>query len=57
MSTPLVSTPAAGLDLRERLNLNPGRWGVQALAEIGVAIALAAVLGQVRLFMMPQGGS
>jgi thiamine transporter len=30
---------------------------VQALAEIGVAIALAAVLGQVRLFMMPQGGS
>jgi len=30
---------------------------VQALAEIGVALALAAVLGQVRLFVMPQGGS
>jgi thiamine transporter len=30
---------------------------VQALAEIGVAIALAAVLGQVRIFVMPQGGS
>ena len=43
--------------MRARLNLNPAHWGVQALAEIGVAIALAAVLGQVRLFVMPQGGS
>ena len=43
--------------VRGRLNLNPAHWGVQALAEIGVAIALAAVLGQVRLFVMPQGGS
>jgi thiamine transporter len=57
MSTPAVSTPAPASDLRERINLNPAQWGVRALAEIGVAIALAAVLGQVRLFVMPQGGS
>jgi thiamine transporter len=57
MSTSAVSRPAPTLDMRDRLNLNPARWGVQALAEIGVAIALAAVLGQIRLFVMPQGGS
>jgi thiamine transporter len=57
MSTPAVSTPPSALDMQDRLNLNPARWGVQALAEIGVAIALAAVLGQIRLFVMPQGGS
>jgi thiamine transporter len=45
------------MHMEDRLNLNPARWGVRALAEIGVAIALAAVLGQVRLFVMPQGGS
>ena len=45
------------MDMADRLNLDPTRWGVRALAEIGVAIALAAVLGQVRLFVMPQGGS
>jgi thiamine transporter len=42
---------------RSRLNLNPAGWGVQAYAELGAAVALAAVLGQVRLFAMPQGGS
>lgn len=52
-----LAQPAAALDTRARLNLNPAHWGVQTLAEIGIAIALAAVLGQVRLFMMPQGGS
>jgi thiamine transporter len=57
MSTPLASAPPHSLDTRARLNLNPAHWGVQALAEIGVAIALAAVLGQVRIFVMPQGGS
>ena len=58
MSTPLVAAaPPPALDARARLNLNPAHWGVQALAEIGVAIALAAVLGQVRIFVMPQGGS
>jgi thiamine transporter len=54
MSTP-VFQPAP--DVRARLNLNPAHWSVRVLAEIGVAIALAAVLGQLRLFMMPQGGS
>ncbi len=59
MSTRLAPapTPTTPLDLRGRLNLNPARWGVQALAEIGVAVALAVVLGQIRLFVMPQGGS
>ena len=60
-----TTTPTSGeaalaqpvLDTRARLNLNPAHWGVQTLAEIGIAVALAAVLGQVRLFMMPQGGS
>ena len=54
MSTPFV--PQAP-DVRARLNLDPTRWSVRVLAEIGVAIALAAVLGQIRLFVMPQGGS
>jgi hypothetical protein len=43
--------------VRARLNLDPARWGVRTVAEIGVALALAAILGQVRLFVMPQGGS
>ena len=57
MSTPLTPASPPPLDARARLNLNPAHWGVQALAEIGVAVALAAVLGQVRIFVMPQGGS
>lgn len=55
-ATPLAS-PRAIASPRQRLNLNPARWGVRTLAEIGIAIALAAVLGQIRLFVMPQGGS
>ena len=42
MSTPVIQ-PAP--DVRERLNLNPSHWSVRVLAEIGVAVALAAVLG------------
>ena len=57
MSTPLASSLPPAYDMRSQLNLNPAHWGVRALAEMGVAIALAAVLGQVRLFVMPQGGS
>ena len=57
MSSPSLSSSGLAVDVRERLNLDPAQWGVQALAEIGVAVALAAVLGQLRLFMMPQGGS
>jgi thiamine transporter len=57
MSTPLSVASRPALDARARLNLNPAHWGVRALAEIGVAIALAVVLGQVRIFVMPQGGA
>ena len=57
MSTPLSVASPPALDARARLNLNPAHWGVRALAEIGVAIALAVVLGQVRIFVMPQGGA
>jgi len=57
MSTPLSPSPSSAPDVRARLNLDPARWGVQTVAEIGVALALAAILGQVRLFVMPQGGS
>jgi thiamine transporter len=39
------------------LNVDPRSWGVPAIAEIGVAVALAAVLGMVRVWTMPQGGS
>ncbi|MEZ5125538.1 MAG: energy-coupled thiamine transporter ThiT [Thermoleophilia bacterium] len=53
-----VANLEAGSSARTaRLNLNPAHWGVHTLAEIGIAIALAAVLGQIRLFTMPQGGS
>ena len=52
-----VSAVSTAIDARVRLNLNPAYWGVQTMAEIGIAIALAAVLGQLRLFVMPQGGS
>ncbi len=60
-TTPARSSvsPDGRLDAHARfnLNLNPAHWGVQTLAEIGIAVALAAVLGQLRLFVMPQGGS
>lgn len=57
MSTLPPPSPSSALDVRARLNLDPARWGVRTVAEIGVALALAAILGQVRLFVMPQGGS
>ncbi len=60
MSTPLVHPPSPAQDMRARLNLNPAHWGVRAVAEIGVAIALAAVLSwiaQAFPLRMPQGGS
>ena len=59
VSTPLVP-PADAPDVRARLNLNPAHWGVRAIAEIGVAVALAAVLSwlaQAFPLRMPQGGS
>jgi thiamine transporter len=60
MSTPLVRSSGSTPDVRARLNLNPAHWGVKAIAEIGVAIALAAVLSwlaQAFPLRMPQGGS
>jgi thiamine transporter len=60
MSTPVVHSPGGAPDARARLNLNPAHWGVRAIAEIGVAIALAAVLSWVAQafpLRMPQGGS
>jgi len=60
MSTPLASSPPPSYDARSRLNLNPAHWGAQALAEIGVAIALAAALSWIAQAFptrMPQGGS
>ena len=60
MSTPLVHPEGSAPDVRGRLNLNPAHWGVRAIAEIGVAIALAAVLSwlaQAFPLRMPQGGS
>jgi hypothetical protein len=44
VSTPIVQSPPDVPDTRARLNLNPAHWGVRAIAEIGVAVALAAVL-------------
>jgi len=60
MSTPLVHPPDSTPDVRARLNLNPAHWGVRAIAEIGVAVALAAALSwiaQAFPLRMPQGGS
>ena len=60
MSTPFVHSSGSTPDVRARLNLNPAHWGVRAIAEIGVAIALAAVLSwlaQAFPLRMPQGGS
>lgn len=49
------------LPLRERLGALPGQWmsawGAVGMVEIAVAVSLAAGLGMVRLFVMPQGGS
>ena len=60
MSTSAVRSPGGAPDARARLNLNPTHWGVGAIAEIGVAVALAAALSwiaQVFPLRMPQGGS
>lgn len=36
---------------------NVAAWDVRAIAEAAIVIGLAAALGQLRLFTMPQGGS
>ncbi len=57
MNTPLAAPSA---DLRARMNPNPAAWGVRALTEIAMAVALALVLSwlaQAFPLRMPQGGS
>jgi len=41
----------------DRVNANPAHWSTAAIAEMAIAVALAAALGLVKLFVMPQGGS
>jgi thiamine transporter len=43
--------------LARRANANPAHWSTVAIAEMAIAVALAAALGLVKLFVMPQGGS
>lgn len=37
--------------------MNKNKWSVKMLTEAGVMIALAFILGKIKLFEMPQGGS
>jgi thiamine transporter len=53
-STLSVDAHSAAAD---RLNADPSRWSSQALAEMGIAVAMAAVLSWIRIYQMPQGGS
>jgi thiamine transporter len=48
---------AAGATLARRANANPAHWSTAAISEMAIAVALAAALGLVKLFVMPQGGS
>jgi thiamine transporter len=58
MNHPVTLGPAtSGVFSGVRQNVNPLRWDVPVIAELGVAVALAAVLGMLRVFTMPQGGS
>jgi thiamine transporter len=52
-----VDKAGPGLFAGLRQNANPMRWGVPVIADLGVAVALAVVLGMLRPFTMPQGGS
>jgi thiamine transporter len=54
LQPPSIATATAGVS---RYNLNPAHWGVAALTEVALAVALAAALGLLRPFTMPQGGS
>jgi thiamine transporter len=56
-SASLPADTPADRRLRWRLNANPAGWSVPVVAEMGVAVALSVVLGLVRLYTMPQGGS
>jgi thiamine transporter len=52
--SPSGATAAAHVS---RFNLNPAHWSVPALTEVALAVALAAALGLLKPFTMPQGGS
>ncbi|MGZ4198670.1 MAG: energy-coupled thiamine transporter ThiT [Thermoleophilia bacterium] len=47
----------AGAAFARRASANPARWSTAAIAEMAIAVAIAAALGLVKLFVMPQGGS
>ena len=58
MSDHLHEPSIATTPLRvSRYNLNPAHWSVAALTEVALAVALAAALGLLKPFTMPQGGS
>jgi thiamine transporter len=58
MSDDLRAPSTATASLRpSRYNLNPAHWSVAALTEVALAVALAAALGLLKLFALPQGGS
>ena len=59
MSQVSVCSPSCARASRAhtQMSMNPARWGARGLAEVAVAIALAAALGFVKPFTMPQGGS
>jgi len=42
---------------RALATFNPATWGVRTVAETAVAVGLAAALGLLKVFTMPQGGS
>ena len=56
-STPPPSPPGMRGALSRRTNANPAHWSTTAIAEMSIAVALAAALGLLKLFVMPQGGS
>ena len=54
---PPASPPGMRGPLSRRTNANPAHWSTTAIAEMSIAVALAAALGLLKLFVMPQGGS
>jgi len=56
-SSPATAREGAPGRAADRVNANPAGWSTAAIAEMAIAVALAAALGLVKLFVMPQGGS
>ena len=59
LSTGSATAPRASAPRRaaDRVDASPAGWSTAAIAEMAIAVALAAALGLVKLFVMPQGGS